>query len=223
MEEKSFFARRKTDIIIGTSFVLLLLIIYFHPSEISSRYRRTLIQFPADGYVAAKDSQQFAVTATITLSASEYQDEYEPDTQFINGKVHLELYNIGTEPLRDFRWIGEFDQDLQQYLAWGRWSLLNDPGIYTRYSMLLAKALSPKHDMYPRDVDVPDYEPAVRRQPTRGFIYDGPLTLWYTAEADDLDVVLACVQKPIKLKLLHEGGTEYLLVHPEVDTSAITE
>lgn len=222
MEEKSFFTRRKTDIIVGTVFVLLLLIIYFSPSGISSRYRRKLIRFPDDGYVAVEDSQQYEVTVTITLSSSEYQDEYEPDRHFISGKLHLEIYNAGTEPLRDFTWVGELDQELQEYLAWGRWSLLNDPGIYTSYSMLLSNALSPKHDMYPRDAILPDYDPGKRRQPTRGFIYDGPLTLWYTAQEDDLDVVLACAQKPIKLKLMHEGGTDYLLVYPEVDYGAIT-
>lgn len=222
MEKKSFCARRKIDIIIGAVFVLLLLIIYFSPSGISSRYRRTMIDFPADGYVAAEDSQQYAVTVTITLSSSEYQDEYDPDRQFISGKLHLEIYNIGTEPLRDFRWIGEMDPDLQEYLAWGRWSLLNDPGIYTRYSMLLSNALSPKHDMYPRDAILPDYNPNERRQPTRGFIYDGGLSLWHSESDDELDVVLDYVRKPIRLKLLHEGGTDYILVYPEVDYGAIT-
>lgn len=221
MEEKSCCARRKTDIIIGTIFVLLLLIIYFSPSGISSRYRRALLQIPTEGYVAAEGCQQYAVTVTITLSPNEYQDEYHPDKNFINGKLHLEIYNTGIEPLRDFTWVGELDQELKEYLAWGRWPWLNDPGIYTRYSMLLSKALSPKHDMYPQDAILPDYDPGKRRQPTRGFIYDGPLTLWYTAQEDDLDVVLACAQKPIKLKLIHEGGTDYLLVYPVVDTSAI--
>lgn len=223
MEEKSFYARHKADIIVGIGLVLLLLVVYFSPSQISSRYRRVLIQFPVDGYVAAEDSQQFIATATITLLANEYQDEYEPDKQFIDGKIHLEIYNIGTEPLRDFRWVGEMDPDLREYFAWGRGGVLNDPGIYTRYSMLLTAARGPKHDMYPQDAVLPDYTYGGRRQPTRGFIYDGNLSLWYSETAGDLDAVLASAEKPIKLKLLHEGGTDYLLVYPVVDTSGMNK
>lgn len=221
MEDSSRGAERKAEIIFGTVIVLVLVIIYFSPAAISSRYRNKIIQFPDDGYIAAEDSKQFAVTATITLTSNEFADGFEKGKEFIDGKLHLEIYNIGTEPLLDFRWIGEIDPALHEYLAWGRWSLMNDPGISTRYPMLLSQVRSPKHDMYHRDADLPDYEPATRRQPTRGFIYDGPLNLWHTTEANELDVLLARVAKPIRLKLLHEGGTELLSVKPEVDSTGL--
>lgn len=180
------------------------------------------MQFPDDGFTVATDSQQFEVTATITLESSDYQDEYQEDKKFVNGELHLEIYNIGAEPLLDFRWVGEWDQELQEYFAWGRQKLLNAPHIETRYSMLLSNILfRTKHDMYQRDAILPDYEGEERRWPTRGYIYGDQLGLWYSATTQDVSEVLACFNKPIRLKLMHEGGTEYLLVYPEVDTSGI--
>ena len=223
MEKNPGFSHRRIDMIIGIAFVLLLLAIYFSPSAISSRYRDKMIQFPDAGYVAAEDSQQFAITATVTLESSDYKDDYYEDKMFINGKLHLEIYNIGTEPLLDFRWVGQIDPALHEYLTWGQGAVLNDPGIYTRYSMLLSNSFRPKHDMYHRDADLTlaDYDPDTRRQPTRGFIYGGPFNLWHTVGEDELDVLLDRAAKPIRLKLLHEGGTELLLVKPVVDSTGV--
>ena len=221
MEERSFCARHKADIIVGISFVLLLLVIYFSPSQISVRHNRALTRFPEDGYVAVEDSQQYAATAVITLSLADYRDEYAPDKSFLTGQLHLEIYNIGREPLRDFNWIGELGQETQERLA-ANSPWLPPVGINTRYSMLLAQVFRTKYDMYPRDATLPDHEPGGRRQPTSGVVYDHQgLSFWYSETAGDLDAVLACAEKPIKLKLLHEGGTDYLLVYPVVDTSKI--
>lgn len=221
MENSSRCARRKTDSIVGISLVLLLLVIYFSPSAISSRYRHAVLKFPDSGYMVAEDSQQYAISVTITLLSRVHSDQYEADKEFITSQLHLEIYNEGSEPLRGFRWVAEFDQGLQEFLAPETMPWLNDPGIYTRYSMLFNQVFGPRYDLYPQDATLP--EASTQRRPFSGFIYDHQgLAFWSPQSENGLDELLVYLQKPIKFKLMHEGGTDYLLVYPKIDTSAIS-
>ena len=83
MENSSRCARRKTDSIVGISLVLLLLVIYFSPSAISSRYRRAVLKFPDSGYMVAEDSQQYAISVTITPVSYTHLDVYKRQNQHI--------------------------------------------------------------------------------------------------------------------------------------------
>lgn len=221
MDRNTRHSQRRTNVIIVVALAILLLVIYFHPASISERRNRTMYRFPEEGYVAATNSQQYEVTATLELDLSKnVENTYQPDAIFIGGSLRLEIYNIGDEPLRNFRWVAELDQELHRYVAGGFFYQLPPQGIYKSYAHLW-QVYRTKYDLFSQGALLPEQD-ATGRHSTRGYIYKQGFGLQYSPAEIDLDTLLAYIEKPIRLKLMHEAGTDYLLVYPEVDTSGIT-
>lgn len=205
-------AGRKTELIMGGVFVLLALVICFSPPAISARHHRAMTRFPADGYLNAADSELFEVAATITLW---HTDSRDPESKLMKGIVSISFNNISETVIKDFRWIGEMSVDLREHRPWGTY-WLNDPGVYSSYAVLWNELRRTKYDIYPKGAELPEPEPGSRRWPSAGFIYDHSMGLAFSGADGGLEALVASCRTPIRLKLLHEAGVEYLIVIPEV-------
>lgn len=205
----------KTEKIAALVAVVVFLLVYFSPSAISGRERTALFNFATASYRSVEDSQ-FIVDAAITL-----QPRKSGDTNRVACLIQLGISYRGTDTLRGFRWAGKLDEGLLAFTdnypvqMW-----LNDPGIDTKYSMLRHCLIGPKYDLLPAGWPKPEQSDP-RRIPIPGLYFSYRTALSAPSELGGLDGLIAQLQKPIHLKMIYQGGCEYLQVTPTVSIGEV--
>lgn len=198
----------RTETVVAVVSVLVFLFVYFSPLSISTRYRNSLLRFPDEVYILAEDSVTFEVTATVTLG--------EPLENHIGADFRLEFYNKGVDLVRDFCWVGKLDA-LVDFVSFSS-PYLNDPGVCGSYQMLWS--LRRNLDLLPKGSS--RLEASGRGWLTTGLVCQENKAFEFSIETGGLEGLLDALQRPIRLKLVHEGGTEYVEVTPAIISSSNT-
>lgn len=207
--------RHGTETAVIVALALVALVIYFSPLSISQRQRSALLHFPEDRYFSAEQSERFRVNLTITIN--ELPDS-EHSQALLEANMILNMNNSSTQTVRDFRWAGAMDQSLLGYLSIipPVNLFLNDPGVYGSYKMLWSSISRLKLDLLPEGT-LPSHSQDNARAETISIIHGDRKVFDVTRQTEgSLEDLLEALARPVKLKLIHEGGTEYVTVTPVI-------
>ena len=198
--------------IIAAVAVGIMLILYFSPTQAATRQRNSLINFPYSDYQLAADSQ-YDVEASIILSDAE---DGRPVEAGVACNVLITIQNEGSETLRDFSWFGLLDDGVKPFtIEFPFLMYLNDPVLYGKNGFL-ANLLRTKYDLIPESTPLPENQPGSRRIHTLAFDFSHASGASTPAELGGLDGLIEQLRKPIRLKMLYQGGCDYVQVVPTV-------
>lgn len=201
----------KSEKIVACIVVTIALFLYFSPLSISERYRNSVINFEASDYLPVEESR-FSVLATITLQSPE-----NSSATGVGCLVQLEIRNQSATTVQDFRWLGRLDEGVFAFTSDFPFVMyLNDPGVYGSYSMLLQQLLRTKYDLLPQGSPKVENRPGSRRLYIPGLYSSYQSGISVPAELGGLDGLIEQLQKPIRLKMLYQGGCDYVQVVPTV-------
>lgn len=197
--------------IIAAAITGFMLAFYFSPTQVATRQRNSLIDFPYSDYQLASDGQ-YDVKASIILS-----DDVDgrPVKTGVACNILINIQNKGSETLRDFSWFGLLDDGVKPFtIEFPFVMYLNDPVLYGEHGFL-ANLLRTKHDLLPENTPLPENQTGSRHISTAfDFSYGSGVST--PAELGGLDGLIEQLQKPIRLKMLYQGGCDYLQVVPTV-------
>lgn len=201
----------RSDRIVAVLVLAIGLLLYFSPLAISERYCRWMTQFETDSYLSVAEGP-LDILATIDVQPG--NPESHPNT--VSVLIELTFSGREQQPVSDLRWMGMLPDGLLPFTDGHPLNIyLNYPWVYGSYRQLVSQLLRTRYDITAPGTQAGRVSGKLRYQTP---VYVSSSHTWFhvNGEAGDLDALIEQLRLPIRLKLVHAGGCDYVQVVPRV-------